>query len=119
MKRMKNLTRFKRHSAVKTIEEKPLGPGEGVPVSDKVLEQVKEAVSACLPGVEGAQVNYSEEVGEELEVVESGMKSKAGAPASRYVVTLSKQNPSARAIHRHFARATVQNGKIVKLVVSR
>lgn len=119
MKRMKNLTRFKRHSAVKTIEEKPVDDKQNIPVSDKIINQVKEAVASCLPGVEGAQIFFSEEINEDPEPAERGEKTAMGTAASRYVVTLSKQNPSSRSIHRHYARATVQNGKIVKLVVSR
>jgi hypothetical protein len=116
-KRAKNLPRFKRHTTVKTIDERPLPESVIAPVSDKVLEQVKEAVASCLPGIETADVNIREEYGEELELAAKG--NKTAKSNSRYVVTLSKKNPSARAMHRHYARATVQNGKIIKLVVSR
>jgi hypothetical protein len=116
MKRMKNLTRYKRHAAVKTIDERPLEEEEASVVSPAVLTQVKEAVASCLPGVESAKVNLSAETGDVSQPV-PGAKSSPQAP--RYVVTLSKQNPGARTTHRHYARATVQNGKIVKLVVSR
>jgi hypothetical protein len=117
VKRAKGLPRFKRHNAVKTIDERPVTETAAPAVSDAVLEQVKEAVSSCLPGIESAEINIREEFGEDLEPVANG--AKAVAQGSRYVVTLSKQNPAARALHRHYARATVQNGKIIKLVVSR
>jgi hypothetical protein len=118
-KRMKNLTRFKRHVAVKTIEERPVAEMTAAPVSDQVLEQVKDALAACLPGVESAEVGYREEVEEDFELASVPEGAKGKPNATRYVVTLSKNNPAARAVHRHYARATVQNGKIVKLVVSR
>jgi hypothetical protein len=116
-KRAKSLPRFKRHTTVKTIDERPVEAVERGVVSDTVLEQVKDAVSSCLPGIESADVSIHEEVGEDLEPLPNG--AKGAVNGSRYVVTLSKQNPAARAVHRHYARATVQNGKIVKLVVSR
>ena len=116
-KRAKSLPRFKRHNAVKTIDERPVAETAVPAVSDAVLEQVKEAVASCLPGIESADINICEEFGEDLEPVLSGAKTVA--QGSRYVVTLSKQNPAARVVHRHYARATVQNGKIIKLVVSR
>ena len=116
-KRIKNLTRFKHHAIIKTIDERPVDEERPLPVSDRVLDQVKHAVSSCLPGIETAEINILEEVGEGVEPAPMGAKSaKVG---SRYVVTISKQIPSPRAIHRHYARATVQNGKIIKLAISR
>lgn len=112
-KRAKNIARFKHHAEIRTIDEKRIQQ-ELEPVSEHVIKEVKEAVSTCLPGADMADVNINEEIGEKMA---SGTRKQKGT--DRYVVTLSKHIPYSRTVHRHYARATVQNGKIVKLAVSR
>jgi hypothetical protein len=89
-------------------------------VTDQVMAEVKAAVSGCLPGIETAEVRIHEELGSmPAEMMKGGRVSKMVKNESRYVVTFSKSVPNARQVHRHYARATIENGKMVKLAVSR
>jgi hypothetical protein len=118
----KNQLRFKRHGMVKTIEERPIQENAASPVSNKVLEQVKDAVSSCLPGLDGAEVRIHEEYGvaaTEMKEAKSAKSGRAPSPSTRYVVTMNKNIQFAKSIHRHYVRATVENGKVVKLAISR
>lgn len=120
VKLSKNQLRFKRHGAVKTIEERPVQKDGPQMVSDKVLAEVKSAVSGCLPGIETAEMRVHEELGSApVETMKGGRISKTVKSESRYVVTFSKCVPNARHVHRHYARATIENGKVIKLAVSR
>lgn len=114
----KNQLRFKRHGMVRTVEDRPVQEGSVPPVPEKVLEQVKEAVSGCLPGLDGAEVHIHEEFGAMAVEIKSP-RSKAKENGSRYVVTLNKNVPAAKSIHRHYVRATIENGKVIKLAISR
>lgn len=113
-KRARNVARFKRHPDIRVIGEKRVHE-DAEPVSERVIRQVKDAVASYLPGAEMAEVKINEEV------AANKAAKGGGVPlySDRYVVMLSKQIPYSRTVHRHYARATVQNGKIVKLVVSR
>lgn len=120
VKLSKNQLRFKRHGTVKTIEERPMHKDGPQMVSDKVLAEVKAAVSGCLPGIETAEVHVHEELGSmPVEMMKGGRGSKTAKSESRYVVTLSKNVPNALYVHRHYARATIENGKVIKVAVSR
>jgi hypothetical protein len=124
VKLSKNQLRFKRHGMVKTIEERPMAKNGPQMVSDKVLTEVKEAVADYLPGIETAEVHIHEELGS-VSAVEFGMKqgnghrAKSSKSESRYVVTLSKNVPNAKLVHRHYARATIENDKVIKVAISR
>ncbi len=116
-KQAKKVIRLKKNPNVKTISEKPVEIGEDSPLSFKVLDDVKGRLSSYLPGIETAEIRITSQ--------DSGVAGmKAGAKGSDYnhcyVVTLSKQVPFAKSIHRHFARATVStDGRVIKLAVSR
>ena len=116
-KRGKNILRLKKHSVVKTVAEKPVEIGEQSPLSFKVLEDVKTKLTSYLPGIESAEIHISMQDG-------VAMPKKPGSKVQDngncYVVTVSKEVPFAKSIHRHFARATVAaDGRVIKLAVSR
>lgn len=116
-KRGKNILRLKKHTIVKTIAEKPVEIGEQSPLSFKVLEEVKGKLTSYLPGIESAEIHISMQDG-------AAMPKKPGSKALEngncYVVTVSKEVPFAKSIHRHFARATIAaDGRVIKLAVSR
>lgn len=119
-KRVKSALRLKRQPRMKVAEEKPVTDVAHQPVPSEVIRQVKESMADYLPGLDSAEVTVHE-----LEVVggaavPSGQKSTAAGQEGAYVVTMSKQIRSARNLHRHYIRATVnRQGKVVKLAVSR
>jgi len=120
LKLSKNQLRFKRSGSVKTVEERPVQDSDLHMVPEHVLAEVKSAVSGALPGIETAEVRIREELGANIP---DGVKGVKGAKAvgfdPRYVVTISKIVPNAKHVHRHYARATIENGKVIKLAVSR
>jgi tetratricopeptide (TPR) repeat protein len=116
-KRGKSILRMKKHAAVKTVDEKPVEIGETSPLSFKVLEDVKSKLAPYLPGIETAEIHISTQEGG---VLAAKAGAKAGEPGKCYVVTIHKEIPFAKSVHRHYARATVApDGKVIKLAVSR
>ena len=114
----KNQLRLKRFS-FKTIEERPVRENILAPVSAKVIEDVKSVVASCLPGMENAEVRIREELGSAAYATKNGPSPKSASGESRYVVTMSKSVTNAKSVHRHYVRATVDHGKVIKVVVSR
>jgi hypothetical protein len=116
-KRTKNVIRLKKNPNVKIVDDKPMEIGADSPLSITVLEDVKSKLSCYLPGIDTAEIHISSQDS-------GGQPKKAGAKGSEFdkcfVVTMSKQVPFAKSIHRHFARATVSaDGRVIKLAVSR
>lgn len=117
-KRSKSALRLKKHPKMKTIEEKPVEAGQISPVSFKVLDEVKQKLASYLPGIDTAEIHIHSQEGGMLVSKRAGKKTVENNPC--YVVTVSKQVPFAKSIHRHYARATVApDGRVIKLAVSR
>jgi hypothetical protein len=105
------------------------------PLPADVMLQTKQIVRQYLPGMEDAQMLYSQEhnncgkPGQPCQNHTGGsgpIKGKArtssasATPPRRRVVVLSKQVASSDHLHRHFARITLdEQNRLVKLVVSR
>jgi hypothetical protein len=103
----------------------------------EVMTQVKHVVEQYLPGMEGAQVSFSNEIGKCSEGCSNCLSSQLGDKqknvnkSGRKVITLSKDVSSSsvnligktdnnKLIHRHYARLTLDKyGKLIKLTVSR
>ncbi len=100
-------------------------PDEIVKLPKEYLLEVKELVKPYLPGMDSAEVmvrissNASEEKHGNSQAEPFGGRITEMKP-DRYVVTMQGEVKSAKALHRHYASATIDNGgKILKLVVSR
>jgi hypothetical protein len=117
--------RTENEKASQTLQDNPPLPG-------KTLAQVKLIVEQYLPGMTDANVSYTHTKatcsGKDHSCPTSHSNSKSSPPfeVKRNVVTLSKQvlqssSPSGACFtHHHFARLTVdEQGKVIKLVVSR
>lgn len=105
---------------------------ENPPLPGKTLEQVKLIVEQYLPGMSDAKVKFSRThttnsgTGSSSNGSYNTSKSKMGSVVGRNVVTLSKHVKKSSSqdnegcIHHHYARLTVdENGKLLKLAVSR
>jgi hypothetical protein len=102
---------------------------EGEPAEDppaEVLAHVKRVVEQYLPGMSGAEILYTHEHPEctggthACPTSEIKRKSKMEWIPGRQVVTLSKQVRAEFKHHPQYARLTLdQNGKVIKLAVSR
>lgn len=93
-------------------------------IPEEVLQQVKGVVSAYLPGMQGANLSLSEEhttcVGHTCPTAQFSGKSLPPTQPKRQVVVLSKKIEHANHSHAQYARLKLdQEGKVVKLVVSR
>jgi hypothetical protein len=122
----KNVARpIKPPSNVKTVCDRVIEPENSQPVPDEVLKYVKHVVSQYLPGMEDAQLSFSNERAEchspGHTCPTSQIKSRPlTRQPDRHLVTLSKQVQRERHVHPHYARLTLDGqGKLVKLVVSR
>lgn len=113
----KGVIRLKKHASVRLVEEKLVEPTAPQPVSQEVIKQVKTVLAGYLPGMESADFHVLEQEA----VRGSSASSKAvNGVGNHFVVSMSKQVPVAKQIHRHYARATVdEKGVVIKLVVSR
>jgi hypothetical protein len=90
------------------------------------MTYVKHVVARYLPGMSGAQLEVTrthagcEGGTHSCPTAQIGAKSKPRTIPYSHVVTLSKQVKTAKTIHNHYARLTLDGrGKLVKLVVSR
>ncbi|GAP06635.1 peptidase family C25 [Anaerolinea thermolimosa] len=117
-KQAKTTLRLKKHPKITVVNEKPVESGEPGPLSFKVLEDVKQKLAGYLPGIDTAEIHIAAQSGSDAPALSKGSK---GIPHGKcYVVTVSKQVPWAKTVHRHYARATVAaDGKVIKLAVSR
>jgi hypothetical protein len=93
-------------------------------IPSEVITQVKHIVAQYLPGMKDAQVCYTHErstcTGHQCPSSQLGAKTTPQASPNRHVVTLSKSIQQMDITHRQLARVTLdENGKIVKLAVSR
>jgi hypothetical protein len=123
---------------VKTVCDRASEADSAQPVPSEMLVYVKKIVEQYLPGMEDASLTWSHEHAECHEhshECPTGQLAKASVPyriasgqsyrPGRSVITLSKQKrvsngASIQHLHRHYARLTLdENGKLVKLVVSR
>jgi len=92
-----------------------------VQVSNEVIRDVKQMVEVYLPGLDNAHVVISKQrlVGGAQSNNSSEEKSRQGS-TGKVVVTMTKTVQTARHVHHHYARATLDNhGKVVKLAISR
>lgn len=102
------------------------------PIPSRTLAQVKVIVKQYLPGMVDANVRFSRQQtkrsgeGHSFTTSQSELKSKGEKVIERNVVTLSKHVEKSSPhlgkgrIHHHYARLTVDdNGKLIKLAVSR
>ena len=110
----------------------------------EVIDSVRQVVSQYLPGMANAQMAYSiqrkvcegqghacptsemkgkaqpDDWGVQTQQKSSVDTSTANVSPVRRLVTLSKQIPNSHGVHAQVARLTLdENGKLVKLVVSR
>jgi len=88
------------------------------------MDQVKHIVAQYLPGMQDAKMLYSQErttcTGHNCPSSQLGAKSSPQFMPKRHVITLSKSIQQTEMTHKQFARVTMdENGKIVKLAVSR
>lgn len=110
--------RLKRPFLLKVAQEQPLPQAASTAFAKKAIAQVKEHLQDYLPGMDSAAVHYSHQVLVGRSGDSKNKKSVEGE--ERLVVTFSKQVPTLKQVHRHYARATVDTeGKLVKLAVSR
>jgi hypothetical protein len=104
----------------------------GSSVSLETISQLKGIVAQYLPGMDDAQVSLYHEhqtcahlcghcgTGKPCSLSQAAAKNPTPLKSQRRVVTLSKNFERARHTHRQYARLTLdENGKIVKMVVSR
>ncbi len=91
-----------------------------VQVSNEVIRDVKQMVEVYLPGLDNAHVVISKQrLVNGVHSNNSEEKSRQGS-TGKVVVTMTKTVQTARHIHHHYARATVDShGKVVKLAISR
>ncbi len=112
-------------SPVKTVCDR--SPDENVgPIPPEVMHHVKNVVACYLPGMADAQIFLTHEhgscdgVGHECPTSQIGAGHRPVQETYRQVVTLQKSVGGDGALHRHYARLTLnEGGKLVKLVVSR
>ena len=111
---------------VKTICDRAETPGTSEPIPTDVMSHVKRVVEQYLPGMEGAQLSLSYEhaecccEGHTCPTGQLGAKSHPAVDPQRRVVTMSKETHDAYRVHPAYARLTFdENGKVVKLAVSR
>ncbi len=111
---------FINSSSIHTVCDKTY-PHTYKEVPQDVMEKVKGFVKLYLPGMENAEVLFSEEhLHCQGHTCPSPTTSKSKINPSRKVIALSKQIPGDKNIHPHYARFTFDdNGKITKLAVSR
>ena len=110
--------RLKRPFLLKVAQEQPLPQAGSTVFAKKAIAQVKEHLQDYLPGMDSAAVHFSHQVLVGRSGDSKNKKSVEGE--ERLVVTFSKQVPTLKQVHRHYARATVDTeGKLVKLAVSR
>ena len=100
----------------------PMAASHSIPA--EVLQQVKGVVSACLPGMQGASLSLSEEhttcTGHSCPTAQFSGKVLPPTQPKRQVIVLSKKIEQANHLHAQYARLKLdQEGKVVKLVVSR
>jgi tetratricopeptide (TPR) repeat protein len=122
----KAIVRTKNRAEVKTICDRQVSDQGMQPVSARVLNQVKAAVSGYLPGVEEPEVVVSfqhtscDGTRHSCPTSEIGDRTVTTAKSNGVVVTVSKKIMEAQYVHRKYARVTLNSrGKVVKLVVSR
>lgn len=119
----KGMPRMRNHLRVKTVRELQNEGGQNIPsvVTKEVLQEVKEALSPFLPGLDTAKVSISQELfnpNGESKYAKPGMAQQS--QDGRVVVTIEKEVKVANQVHHHFARAALDTqGKVVKLAVSR
>jgi hypothetical protein len=112
-------------TGVATVCDKQEGTDQAQPgIPAEVMVQVKHIVAQYLPGMKDAQMLYTQErtgcTGHHCPSSQLGAKSSPQILPKRHVVTLSKSVQQTDTIHKQFARVTLdENGKIVKLAVSR
>jgi hypothetical protein len=117
------LIRSRNRMHIKTVSDHDDDTFNPIFVSNKVIKEVKDIVSTYLPGLDDAEMVIRNEHSMETDCEESVSGKTAheeSEDVDRVVVTFTKKVVSARNIHRHYARATLdKNGKLVKLAVSR
>lgn len=130
---------------VMTVCDRSTESGADQEIPAEVMQSVRQVVSQYLPGMANAQMAYSiqrkagegqghscptsemdkkrtdsDQTGEPVRSKSSGNAEKEDESAVRRLVTLSKQIPNSHGVHAQVARLTLdENGKLVKLVVSR
>lgn len=121
---VKEINRSLDNHAVKTIQEKASQNGDIL--DSGRLESVKNAVAKYLPGMEGARLSLTNM---HPEAAEAAAPARPGKPLPKVysperlasqIVTLHKQVEAKSINHQHYARFTLdQNGKVIKMTVSR
>jgi len=120
----KRTVREQQRLVVKTISDSHENNGGGV--SDKILQQAKEAVEHYLPGRERVEIHTQPQ---RLEMDEKnhrggrinlGKLSAQKQIADRTVIIFQRKVQVAEQTHYHYARVTVnRDGKLMKMAVSR
>ena len=116
---------------VPTVCEHSCGDEKEIPVSLETISHLKSIVAQYLPGMNDAEVSFSQErqscsnkcinckAGKKYGVAHENVINTSPSKSQRRVVTLSKNFERAQHIHRQYARLTLdEGGKIVKMVVS-
>jgi hypothetical protein len=116
---------------VPTVCEHSCEDEKVIPVSLETITHLKSIVAQYLPGMDDAEVSFSQErqscsnkcinckAGKKYGMAHEYMKNDSPSNSQRRVVTLSKNFERAQQIHRQYARLTLdEGGKIVKMVVS-
>ncbi|MCL4560256.1 MAG: hypothetical protein M1281_06555 [Chloroflexi bacterium] len=120
---------YRQHSfpAIKMISDQKDDPLRLEPLPDDLVAQVKQIVDQYLPGLKDADLSIYQQaaLNGELDTVAAGGKrgskhKKLQNNSARTVVTLSKKVESAKQVHHHYARMTLDgNGKVIKISMSR
>jgi hypothetical protein len=110
-------------SRIRTVCDR-VDPGKASEIPVEVIKQVKGIVRNYLPGMEDADLQFSEEhtncKGHECHLPNRLNSTNAKHGPSRKVVTLSKQIEHQTGVHTQHARITFSaEGKVTKLAVSR
>ncbi len=93
-------------------------------LTKEVSSSLHEMLSAYMPGLKNAEMRIREHQIRVNKVIHSNLESKGNDATSSYAtrtqVMVSQKTKVARQVHEQFARVTIdENGKIVKLAVSR
>ncbi len=122
----KTVLRAQEHAPVKMICDRMESTQGMQPVSQKILNEVKEAVREYLPGLGVEEIVVSRQHAEcdgthhRCPTAEVMQKSAATLKTGGVVVTVSKKIQEAQYVHHKYARVTLNaKGKVIKLAVSR
>lgn len=121
----KQALRLKIGLPIKTVADQSLSSDSPAAIQSEWIPYAKKSVEAYLPGLDDSNVQVHLQRPAANPDLTTAQKvgwshKKSVSVPDRYVVTITKSVPTARKEHTHYARVTLdQNGKMVKLAISR